>query len=324
MEVNLENILSRDWSSRCREDRESSSIRRRRSRVRAACGGLAAGIGRAGGRPPALASRCRADTVALTPPGCGAGCRGAGCPPRRGLQGPPPPARSQPRRGEARPGPARLARGGLARGPRAWAAESADLPPGRGRRWPCPWHCRSNRAACAGAAQGRDPLPAPRVRAVWDTAGGGSGQRARGAPGRPSASAANCRAGRWGGKGRPPPLSPCPEACRQPPTKVCGSTRPALPPGGWETAASTRACQHGAALNETKRALFHLQAKYFREKGHPCHFPLPQEKQRHGEPQSKYCMEVNTSCMWTPLLKWLRSRASYFLLKIQMYQITDI
>ncbi|XP_068256307.1 uncharacterized protein [Nyctibius grandis] len=32
MEVNLENILSRDWSSRCREDRESSSIRRRRSR----------------------------------------------------------------------------------------------------------------------------------------------------------------------------------------------------------------------------------------------------------------------------------------------------
>ncbi|XP_052654352.1 uncharacterized protein LOC128146728 isoform X2 [Harpia harpyja] len=274
MEVNLENILSRDWSSRCREDRESSSIRRRRSRVRAACGGLAAGIGRAGGRPPALASRCRADTVALTPPGCGAGCRGAGCPPRRGLQGPPPPARSQPRRGEARPGPARLARGGLARGPRAWAAESADLPPGRGRRWPCPWHCRSNRAACAGAAQGRDPLPAPRVRAVWDTAGGGSGQRARGAPGRPSASAANCRAGR--------------------------------------------------ALNETKRALFHLQAKYFREKGHPCHFPLPQEKQRHGEPQSKYCMEVNTSCMWTPLLKWLRSRASYFLLKIQMYQITDI
>ncbi|XP_074687447.1 uncharacterized protein LOC141926105 [Strix aluco] len=32
MEVSLENILSRDWSSRCREDRESSSIRRRRSR----------------------------------------------------------------------------------------------------------------------------------------------------------------------------------------------------------------------------------------------------------------------------------------------------
>lgn len=50
MEVNLENILSRDCSSRCREDRESSSIRRRRSRVRAACGGLAAGIGRADGR----------------------------------------------------------------------------------------------------------------------------------------------------------------------------------------------------------------------------------------------------------------------------------
>ncbi|XP_050193246.1 uncharacterized protein LOC126651401 [Myiozetetes cayanensis] len=30
MEVNLENILSRDCSSRCREDRESSSMRRRR------------------------------------------------------------------------------------------------------------------------------------------------------------------------------------------------------------------------------------------------------------------------------------------------------
>ncbi|XP_054371499.1 uncharacterized protein LOC129046739 isoform X2 [Molothrus ater] len=30
MEVNLENILSRDCSSRCREDLESSSIRRRR------------------------------------------------------------------------------------------------------------------------------------------------------------------------------------------------------------------------------------------------------------------------------------------------------
>lgn len=54
MEVNLENILSRDCSSRCREDRESSSIRRRRSRVRAACGVPAAGIGRTGGRPPAL------------------------------------------------------------------------------------------------------------------------------------------------------------------------------------------------------------------------------------------------------------------------------
>ncbi|XP_034633597.1 collagen alpha-1(III) chain-like [Trachemys scripta elegans] len=33
MEVSLENILSLDWSSRCREDRESSSIRRLRSRV---------------------------------------------------------------------------------------------------------------------------------------------------------------------------------------------------------------------------------------------------------------------------------------------------
>nr|XP_047916455.1 uncharacterized protein LOC106031907 [Anser cygnoides] len=32
MEVNLENILSRDCSSRCRDARESSSIRRRRSR----------------------------------------------------------------------------------------------------------------------------------------------------------------------------------------------------------------------------------------------------------------------------------------------------
>ncbi|XP_074401378.1 uncharacterized protein LOC141729705 [Zonotrichia albicollis] len=66
MEVNLENILSRDCSSRCREDLESSSIRRRRrSRVRAACGGLAAGIGRAGA---GAASRSPADTVALTPP----------------------------------------------------------------------------------------------------------------------------------------------------------------------------------------------------------------------------------------------------------------
>lgn len=78
MEVNLENILSRDCSSRCREDLESSSMRRRRrSRVRAAYGGLAAGIGRAGA---GAASRSPADTVALTPPAARRGCRGSGRP----------------------------------------------------------------------------------------------------------------------------------------------------------------------------------------------------------------------------------------------------
>ncbi|XP_064519484.1 uncharacterized protein LOC135418258 [Pseudopipra pipra] len=87
MEVNLENILSRDCSSRCREDRESSSMRRRRrSRVRAACGGLAAGIGRAGA---GAAFRSPADTVALTPPGAAAAAAEA----PGALQGPPPPAR---------------------------------------------------------------------------------------------------------------------------------------------------------------------------------------------------------------------------------------
>lgn len=59
MEVSLENILSLDWSSRCREDRESSSIRRLRSRVRAACGGPGRGDRARGAarQPPAFPPR---------------------------------------------------------------------------------------------------------------------------------------------------------------------------------------------------------------------------------------------------------------------------
>ncbi|XP_063262498.1 collagen alpha-1(I) chain [Prinia subflava] len=120
MEVNLENILSRDCSSRCREDLESSSMRRRRrSRVRAAYGGLAAGIGRAGA---GAASRSPADTVALTPPAARrrlprlrVSCRGRH-----------PPHAARP--GSARPAPLRPAP--------ALPAGSAAFPPGR--------------AACAG------------------------------------------------------------------------------------------------------------------------------------------------------------------------------
>lgn len=43
---------------------------------------------------------------------------------------------------------------------------------------------------------------------------------------------------------------------------------------------------------------------------------------RHGELQPKYCVKVNTSCMWTPSLKLLWIGPSYFLLKIQTYEIT--
>lgn len=161
MEVNLENILSRDCSSRCREDLESSSIRRRRrSRVRAAYGGLAAGIGRAGA---GAASRSPADTVALTPPAARrrlprlrVSCRG-----RHPLH--------TARPGSARPAPLRSAR------PRALSDGSAAFPPGR--------------AACAG----------PGGRAGRDT-GGVRPCRAASEPllcPEPApASARNCRAGK--------------------------------------------------------------------------------------------------------------------------------
>ncbi|XP_064370340.1 actin-binding LIM protein 1 [Dromaius novaehollandiae] len=102
MEVNLENILSRDCSSRCREHRESSSMRRRRSRVRAACGAWR----RARGRAAAGAACCSAaDTVALTRPAAAPAAEAPGVRPGAACRGRHPPHAAN--RAAGRPGPAR-------------------------------------------------------------------------------------------------------------------------------------------------------------------------------------------------------------------------
>lgn len=86
----MENILSRDCSSRCRDARDSSSIRRRRSRVRAACGGPAAGTGPGSSLPFSLGGRRHRGTdtagAPAPPPPAGAATRSAALPempPRR-------------------------------------------------------------------------------------------------------------------------------------------------------------------------------------------------------------------------------------------------
>ncbi|XP_075011492.1 uncharacterized protein LOC142084545 [Calonectris borealis] len=267
---------------------------------------------RAGGRAAAGSASCSpADTVALTPPGCGAGCRGSGSSRAAGRPG-----------RAARPGPACPAPLGaawpVARGP-GQRREPSSRPGGDAAgRAPgivdrigpvvpglpkagtlCrPPECGQGRTLPGLGAGNQLWVPRASPPPLWATPGQGAAREGARVVGairlRQRPLGLHLRFVR--AERPPPPPTPASMAVIRSSPGV-GGRRPGFVSAGTvgilgsvtvcrdcEALRETLKCpafHKAAALKEMKGALLHLQAKCFRGKDHPCHFPVPQEKQRY-------------------------------------------